>query len=185
MTYRKVHLTRMSVYFGVPVIPEKPMTHKIRFFFQGALAASLMIAAIAPATLLADEGMWTVHDFPAEAVQERYGVEVGEDWLNRVQKSTVRLDGGCTGSFASADGLVLTNNHCVWGCVRNLSSDEENLSETGFLAAEPGQERQCPGARISVLHDYENITDKVHEVTMGMSETVANQDRKALLSRLE
>lgn len=161
------------------------MTRTIRRFITTSFLASLLIIAILPASALADEGMWTVHDFPADAVQQRYGVEVSEDWLNRVQKSTVRLDGGCTGSFASNDGLVLTNNHCVWGCVRNLSSDEENLSETGFLAGERGQERQCPGARISVLHDYENITGKVHAVTMGKSEAVANQDRKALLSRLE
>ncbi|MBT8039261.1 MAG: S46 family peptidase [Xanthomonadales bacterium] len=161
------------------------MTRKTRSFYRTSALAGWLIAAILSAPAIADEGMWTVHDFPSDGVYERYSVEVGEDWLNRVQKSTVRLDGGCTGSFASADGLVLTNNHCVWGCVRNLSSDEENLSETGFLAAERGEERQCPGARISVLHDYENVTEKVHAVAMGKSEAVANQDRKALLSRLE
>ena len=88
----------------------------------------------------ADEGMWTIHDFPSGAVAERYGASIGPEWLARVQRATVRLDGGCTGSFSSANGLVLTNNHCVWGCIRNLSTDEENLSETGFLATNPGEE---------------------------------------------
>ena len=92
--------------------------------------------------------MWTVHDFPSGRVKESHDVDIGQEWLERVQKSTVRLDGGCTGSFASSEGLVLTNNHCVWGCIRNLSSDEENLSETGFLAIEPKEERQSPGMRI-------------------------------------
>jgi len=133
----------------------------------------------------ADEGMWTVHDFPSGRVKESHDVDIGQEWLERVQKSTVRLDGGCTGSFASPEGLVLTNNHCVWGCIRNLSSDEENLSETGFLAIEPKEERQCPGMRISVLRDYENITAKVHAATDGKTESDANQERKALLSRLE
>ncbi|MDH3939502.1 MAG: S46 family peptidase, partial [Xanthomonadales bacterium] len=76
----------------------------------------------------ADEGMWTLHDFPTEAVKTRHGVTIGEDWLNEVQRSTARLDGGCTGSFASAQGLVLTNNHCTWGCIRDLSTEDKNLS---------------------------------------------------------
>ena len=133
----------------------------------------------------ADEGMWTVHDFPSAAVTERYGASIGPEWLASVQRATVRLDGGCTGSFSSATGLVLTNNHCVWGCIRNLSTDEENLSETGFLAESPEQERQCPGARVSVLHAYEDITGAVGEATAGKSETEANAARKAALSRLE
>lgn len=132
-----------------------------------------------------DEGMWTLHDFPAAAVEEAYGVAIDDAWLDHVQRSTVRLDGGCTGSFVSDDGLVLTNNHCVWGCVRNLSTDERNLSETGFLAAERGEELQCPGFRISVLQDTEEVTERVREATSGLGETQARETREALLSRLE
>ena len=121
----------------------------------------------------ADEGMWTIHDFPSGAVAERYGASIGPEWLARVQRATVRLDGGCTGSFSSANGLVLTNNHCVWGCIRNLSTDEENLSETGFLAASREQERQCPGARVSVLNGYEDITAAVAEATADWATATA------------
>ncbi len=139
-----------------------------------------------PATAaVADEGMWTLHDFPSEAVESRYGADIGTDWLDRVQGATVRLDGGCTGSFASPQGLVLTNNHCVWGCVRNLSTDDENLSETGFLAENHAAERQCPGYRVSVLQESEDITRKIREATAGKSETEANEARKAALSTLE
>jgi hypothetical protein len=129
--------------------------------------------------------MWTLHDFPTAAVEEAHGVAIDDAWLDHVQRSTVRLDGGCTGSFVSEDGLVLTNNHCVWGCVRNLSTDERNLSETGFLAAERGEEIQCPGFRISVLQDTEEVTEQVREATAGKAETQARETREALLSRLE
>ncbi|MDH3787525.1 MAG: S46 family peptidase [Xanthomonadales bacterium] len=133
----------------------------------------------------ADEGMWTLHDFPTEAVKTRHGVTIGEDWLNEVQRSTARLDGGCTGSFASAQGLVLTNNHCTWGCIRDLSTEDKNLSNEGFLASTREEELQCPGARVSVLHETEEITTKIHAATAGKPEKEANEERKALLSRLE
>jgi hypothetical protein len=129
--------------------------------------------------------MWTLHDFPSAAVQEAVGAEIDSDWLDRVQRSTVRLDGGCTGSFASPNGLVLTNNHCVWGCVRDLSTDEKNLSEEGFFAPTLADETACPGARVSVLMEMEEITEAVHAATADKGETEANEARKALLSRLE
>ncbi len=140
---------------------------------------SLSFAAIA------DEGMWTIDNFPAEAVTDKYDVEVGQDWLRTAQLATTRLENGCTGSFASADGLVLTNNHCTWSCVRNLSTAERNLSDTGFMARTRDEELRCPGEQISVLVDFEEVTDKIASATMGMDEAEANEARKAELTRLE
>ncbi len=145
----------------------------------------LPLLLLQPSGGSADEGMWTLHDFPASAVETRYGVKISPEWLSSVQQSTARLDGGCTGSFASSQGLVLTNNHCTWGCVRDLSTEERNLSNEGFLASTLEDELICPGARISVLHDKEEITEKVQAAIAGMPEKRANEARKSLLSRLE
>jgi hypothetical protein len=161
------------------------MQNRQRHSMPVASLATLVVAALVVPLAGADEGMWTLHGFPSAKVRESHGVEIGQDWLDRVQRSTVRLDGGCTGSFASPDGLVLTNNHCTWGCIRNLSSEDRNLSETGFFAATRAEERQCPGARISVLVEMEEITQTVHDATAGKPEIEANEERKALLSRLE
>jgi hypothetical protein len=133
----------------------------------------------------ADEGMWTLDNFPTAAVWENHGAAIDGKWLEKMRSSTARLDGGCTGSFVSGRGLVLTNNHCVWGCVRNLSSASENLSETGFYAKQLDEERSCPGMRISVLAETEDVTGLVQEATRGKSEAEANEVRKATLSRLE
>lgn len=135
--------------------------------------------------VFADEGMWTVDNFPTDAVAEKYGVKIGDEWLRKAQLATARLENGCTGSFASADGLVLTNNHCTWSCIRNLSTAEHNLSETGFMAMTRNEERQCPGQQISILLDYEEVSDKISSVTAGMDEAKANELRKAELTRLE
>ncbi len=147
----------------------------------------VLILAALPLTFsaIADEGMWTFDNFPTEAVAEKYGVDVGDDWLTRAQLATTRLENGCTGSFASPDGLVLTNNHCTWSCIRNLSTDERNLSDEGFMARTRDEELQCPGQQVSVLVDFEEVSDKITSATAGMDEVEANEARKAELTRLE
>jgi hypothetical protein len=129
--------------------------------------------------------MWTLDGFPTARVREELGVQVTTDWLARMQRATVRLDGGCTGSFASPDGLVLTNNHCVWGCVRNLSSAERNLSEDGFYAETQPDELRCPGDRISVLVSTSEVTALVAAATAGKDDEAANEARKQALGDLE
>ena len=147
-----------------------------------ALAVSLLcLMGLASA----DEGMWTVDNFPSGRVADEYGVEIDDDWLRAAQLATTRLENGCTGSFASPDGLVLTNNHCIWGCIRNLSSAERNLSDEGFLAASREQELRCPGQQVSVLIDLEDVTGVVAEATQGLDDAEANEARKAALTDLE
>ncbi len=145
------------------------------------LLASLCLMAAAAA----DEGMWTIDNFPAAEVEKKFGVKIGDRWLKAAQLATTRLENGCTGSFASGDGLVLTNNHCTWGCIRNLSNDERNLSDEGFMAATRGEELQCPGQQVSVLVDMDDVTGKIAEATAGLSDADANDARKAALTKLE
>ena len=119
-----------------------------------ALAASLLVFT---SLAVADEGMWTIDNFPSDRVEAKYDVRIDDAWLQSAQLATTRLENGCTGSFASPDGLVLTNNHCIWGCIRNLSSAERNLSDEGFMAAGREQELRCPGQAISVLVDLDDV----------------------------
>ncbi len=148
-----------------------------------ALAASslLVFASLA----VADEGMWTIDNFPSDRVEAKYDVTIDDAWLRSAQLATTRLENGCTGSFASPDGLVLTNNHCIWGCIRNLSSAERNLSDEGFMASGREQELRCPGQSISVLVDLDDVTNKVGEATRGLDDAEANDARKAALTELE
>ncbi len=132
----------------------------------------------------AEEGMWTYDNFPSSAVSTTYGVDLDDAWLDRVRQATVRLDGGCTGSFVSDSGLVLTNNHCVWGCIRNLSTDERNLSDDGFIARTREDELTCPGEQISVLQEIEDVTKTVADATAGLASGDANEKRDRVLAQL-
>ncbi len=148
---------------------------------QLLMLTSLSLSFVA----FADEGMWTVDNFSADAIAEKYDVDIGDDWLRKARLATTRLENGCTGSFASGSGLVLTNNHCTWSCIRNLSTAEQNLSDAGFMARTQDEELQCPGQQISVLVDFEEVTEKIASATAGMDEAEANEARKAELTRLE
>lgn len=145
------------------------------------LAALLWLSHVA----FADEGMWTVDNFPAATVADKYGVEISDDWLRAARLATTRLESGCTGSFASPEGLILTNNHCAWSCIRNLSSEERNLSDEGFFAADRSEEKICPGQQVSVLVALDDVTDKVMQATARLGDAKANEARKAKLTELE
>jgi V8-like Glu-specific endopeptidase len=145
---------------------------------------SVLALCLLASVAAADEGMWTLDNFPSDQVQARYGAEIDSEWLETVQLSTVRL-GGCTGSFVSPNGLVLTNHHCARRCVSDLSTAEEDLTAAGFLARSRGDEPRCASQTVSILAAVEEITEKVAAETAGKDEQQANEARKQLLSRLE
>jgi hypothetical protein len=143
----------------------------------------LGLAACLPAA--ADEGMWTYDNFPREVVRSRYDARVDQDWLDRARLSTVRLEGGCTGSFVSGSGLVLTNHHCVADCLSRLSTAARDLHANGFLAESRAAEERCAAEQVSVLTRIEEVTGAVTGQLGGETGPAANQKRKAVLTALE
>ena len=107
------------------------------------------LAALVTCAAVADEGMWTFDNPPRAVIQSTYGVDLDEAWLNRVREGTVRLDGGCTGSFISGEGLILTNHHCAEACIADNSTPDSDLNTNGFLAATREKEPRCGDDSIS------------------------------------
>jgi hypothetical protein len=67
-----------------------------------------------------------------------------------VRLASLRVAGGCSASFISPQGLVMTNYHCVVDCVTSLSTADENLVNTGFIAQTAADERKCPDFELSI-----------------------------------
>ncbi len=143
------------------------------------------LAALASCAAMADEGMWTFDNPPRAAVAEKYGVNLDTAWLNRVREGTVRLDGRCTGSFISGDGLILTNHHCAEACIANNSSPGNDLVGNGFLAATREKELRCREASVSVLVGTEDVTAQVGNATAGLAADSVVEARRSELTRLE
>ncbi len=152
---------------------------------RAALAALLLLAtSLAPAAL-ADEGMWTFNNLPRAEIKKRYGFEVTDDWVRRVQSATVRFPNG-TGSFVSPEGLVLTNYHIVEDIVGELSTAERDLAKTGFVAHTRAEELKIPGLALDQLVRIEDVTARVTgAVKPGMGDTEAGAARQAEIGRIE
>jgi len=112
------------------------------------LLAALLVVGAAKAA----EGMWPLNLLPTQALRE-HGLEPRVALL---QGATVQLPYG-TGSFVSADGLVLTNHHVVSECIDALSSEREPLQQRGFVAATRRAERRCPGVEVQVLLGIDDV----------------------------
>ncbi len=122
-------------------------------------SAMLLVLLASPAQ--ADEGMWTFDNFPARTVQHEYGVRIDQDWLDQVRLATVRLENGCTGSFVSANGLILTNRHCTFSCLSEHTDADKNVWRDGLVARHPGEEKRCSSQQVSVLIASTDITEQV------------------------
>lgn len=141
--------------------------------------------ALVATPALADEGMWTFDNFPAAQVKAKYGFEPTQQWLDKVRLSSARLAGGCSASFVSPDGLVLTNHHCVHSCVAQLSTAEQDLVENGFYAKASAEEKQCPAMEVNQLVEIRDVTAEIGKATKGKTGAAYGEALKAARSRIE
>ncbi|MBI2383805.1 MAG: S46 family peptidase [Gammaproteobacteria bacterium] len=139
---------------------------------------------VAPA-IHAAEGMWTLDNLPRAALKQRYGFEPDAAWVDKVMKSSVRLAGGCSGSFVSKDGLVLTNHHCVVDCVAQLSSKDKDYVQDGFLAKTRADEKACPEIELNRLERISDVTERVNKATEGKTGRKFSEAQKAEKSTIE
>ena len=148
-----------------------------------ASVALAPFAAAAPAS--AEEGMWTFDAFPTAQVRQRYGWAPDQQWLNRVQAAAVRLTGGCSASFVSPEGLVLTNHHCVVACVQDLSTPQNDIVKAGFTASTRAEERQCPGQQAEVVTQITDVTPRVQTAIGQTTGATLTRARDAAIAAIE
>ncbi len=149
-------------------------------------AAPLALAlAVVGAAAHADEGMWTFDDFPSALTQQRYDFTPTPEWLAKVRRASARLARGCSASFVSPDGLVLTNHHCVHDCVEKLSTAKDDFVARGFLARAGADERPCPGMELNQLVDITDVTREVQAATQGLADAKFVEARNGKVAELE
>ncbi len=143
------------------------------------------LSPLLPPAARADEGMWTFDNFPAQAVGEKYGFTPDAAWLEHVRLSSVRLAGGCSGSFVSPDGLVMTNHHCAHECIEQLSTGDRDYVASGFLAKGGADEVRCPEIELNQLLSIEDVTARVEAAAQGTSGDAAGKARREAMSAIE
>jgi len=150
--------------------------------------ATAAVLACAPlgATVSAEEGMWTFDNPPVRPLAEAYGFEPSAAWLDHLRLASVRFMDGGSGSFVSADGLMMTNHHVGLGCIHDVSSEQDDYVAKGFLARGRDEERACPGYEVNVLVGTEDVTGRVRggAAAAGTAEE-ARKARQARIAGLE
>jgi len=151
-------------------------------------SASTLWPGSGPSPILADsdEGMWLLEDFPSERVNKRYGFSPTQPWLDHVRLSSVRLAFGCSGSFVSSSGLVMTNHHCAEQCIEQLSTAKKDFVVSGFYAKTEKDEIKCPEIEVNQLVEITDVTARVMKATTGIADLKSrNEAQKGELSKIE
>lgn len=166
------------------------MTGSIRHSSVGLAArfvgASLLLGALlAPTQLVAQAGgvdldtirmgqfdygkMWTFEYAPMKYFSETYGFDANAAWFERARLSVLRIP-GCSASFVSPNGLVVTNHHCVRSRVSAVSQEGEGLLDNGFFATDLVDERPIPGYYADQLISVNDVSDEVLAALDGAME---------------
>ena len=140
--------------------------------------------------------MWLFNAPPLKQLKEKYQFEPTPQWLEHLQKASVRFNSGGSGSFVSANGLLITNHHVGADCLQKFGDEQHNYLRDGFYAKTQAEEKKCVDLELNVLMSIEDVTARVNgAVKSGMDglpagasaqagEQAANA-RKAVIAAIE
>jgi hypothetical protein len=138
------------------------------------------------ASAAADEGMWLFNAPPLKQLKEKYQFEPTQQWLEHLQKASVRLNSGGSGSFVSANGLVITNHHVGADTLQKISDAQHNYLKTGFYAKTQADEIKSTDLELNVLMSIEDVTARVNgAVKPGMTNDQASNARGSVIAAIE
>jgi hypothetical protein len=155
----------------------------------------LSLAILTSFAAQADEGMWMPQQLPQVAKQLKAdGLKLDPATLTKLTEfpmgAVVSL-GGCSASFVSPQGLVITNHHCVYSSVAINSTPQRDLLTDGFLARTMAEELPAaPGSRVFVTEAVEKVTGRivtpeVAKLTGKARVDAMQKNQKALVAECE
>jgi hypothetical protein len=145
-----------------------------------------LMAVLVQGRAFADDGLWLFNNPPTKQLQDKYHFTPTAAWLEHLQKSSVRVGHGGSGSFVSPDGLVLTNHHVGSDSLQKLSDATHNYLADGFYARTLSDEKQCPDLELNVLQSIQDVTERVNAaVTPSMNAGPAFLARNRVIADIE
>jgi hypothetical protein len=147
---------------------------------------SLVVGVFIAAASRAEEGFWLFNAPPTTQLQKKYHFKPDTAWLEHIQKSSVRFIGEGSGSFVSANGLVITNHHVAADSLQKLGDGQHNYIRDGFYAATPAEEKRCYDLELNVLESIEDVTSRVNvAVPPGAEPEEALAARRQAIAEIE
>src|SRR5438045_1322908 len=145
-----------------------------------------VLAVTAISSAFADEGMWLFNNPPLKQLKEKYHLGPTAQWLEHLQKSSVRFNSGGSGSFVSSNGLVITNHHVGLDTLQKLSSEKNNYVRDGFYAKTQAEEQRATDLELNVLMSIEDVTPRVTAALKpGLSAEQSAAARQKAIAEIE
>lgn len=156
------------------------------FIIAGSLRAQATFDADTVKAQKYDTGkMWAFEFPPFEYLKQVYNFEASQDWFDDVRLSALRIP-GCTASFVSEDGLIMTNNHCSRGIRKQVQKEGEDLANTAFIARTLEEERKIPNYSAEQLIYLKDVTKEVQSaISSGKTEKEKIELRDKKLKELK
>ena len=128
------------------------------------LLICISLATLFASSLQADEGMFPISELARLNLQNKGMQLTPGELFNSEQVSLV--DGicrvnGCTGSFVSSDGLIITNHHCAFDAIQKASTSANDLLQNGFIAKNRSEEVPASGYNVRITEGYSDVSAKV------------------------
>ena len=150
-----------------------------------ALVTIVCVIGVTTATR-ADEGMWLFSAPPLKQIKEKYQFEPTPQRLEHLQKASVRFNSGGSGSFVSANGLVITNHHVGADTLQKISDEKHNYLRDGFYASTQANEIKSADLELNVLISTEDVTAQVNgAVKSGLAPDQASAARGNAIAQIE
>ena len=133
-----------------------------------------------------DEGMWLLNQLPHKRLKQLYNFEPTPQWVEHVQKASVRMNNGGSASFVSPFGLIATNCHIAESILHDLSLPGKDYIRDGFYASTFENEVKVPQLEVNVLWEIIDVTDRIEQaVKKHMSPTSVSAVKKTVMAKIE
>ena len=134
----------------------------------------------------ADEGMWLFNKLPLDYLKRQYGFVPSPGWSDHLRSAAVRFNNGGSGSFVSADGLIMTNHHIGSDTLAKLGSKDRDYYRDGFLAERLSDELKAPDLELNVLVAINDVTEQVNSgIGSDTDDARAALMRRAAMAEIE
>src|SRR5690606_29729619 len=139
----------------------------IKLKAKGSLLCALLlgVSVFNFSASIPDEGMFPMSEL-SRAGLKKAGLKIAEKDIYNPNGEVALVDAlvqvsGCTGSFVSPNGLIITNHHCAFSAVQLASTPEFNYLKNGFVANGLEHEIQAQGLTIRITDSYEDVSNEV------------------------
>ncbi|MGI9075697.1 MAG: S46 family peptidase [Gemmatimonadaceae bacterium] len=127
--------------------------------------------------------MWTFDAPPIDYWKRTYNFNADQPWLDHVRLAAVRIP-GCSASFVSSRGLVVTNHHCARACISSASPKDTNYQRTGFVSQTLADERKCPAMYADQLQSFEDVTARIRSKVRGTTSGAQVEQRTQAIAEI-